>query len=125
MRCLQLYYGLLIFLQEQRIEKQIQRMQPELDLLIVLFLHWFFLLESMLGPKWCLTTKLQEYLQRLHAEPNQVFKEFYLIRPKENCMDMKENYKFANWAMNETDKMNLHKLADRSERFMYIFNAKE
>ena len=33
---------MLIFLQEQMIEKQIQRMQPELDLLIVLFLQRFF-----------------------------------------------------------------------------------
>ena len=49
-------------------------------------LGFMVFLEGMLGPKRCLTTKLQEYLQRLHAEPNQIFERFYLIRPKENCI---------------------------------------
>ena len=41
MICLQMDYGLLVVLQEQRIEKRSQRMQPEQDLLIVSFLHRF------------------------------------------------------------------------------------
>ena len=40
----------------------------------------------MLGPRRCRTTKLQEYFQRLHAEPNQIFEGFYLIRLNENCI---------------------------------------
>ena len=40
----------------------------------------------MLGIMRCLTSKLQEYLQKLHAEPNQIFEELYLIRPKEYCI---------------------------------------
>ena len=68
------------------LENQIQLMQPEIDLLIVLFLHRFHWLEGMIGPKRCLTTKLHEYHQRLHAEPNQIFEGLYLIRPKENCI---------------------------------------
>ena len=83
MRCLQLDYGLLIFLQEQRIEKQIRRMQPELDLLIVLFLHRFY---SYTGFKdkcelWSFEsmTKIDSLIKRDYVDGIEIFRSCYRI----------------------------------------------
>ena len=75
-RYLELDYDVIVFLHEQRTEKRRQRMQPEFDLLNVLFLHQFYSLGGKLGPKRYLTSKLGEYIQRLHAEPSRILFDF-------------------------------------------------
>ena len=62
---------MLIFLQEQSIEKGSQRKQNEPDLLIVFSQRAFCSLGGMLVSKVYLTSKLPEYLQRFHAESNE------------------------------------------------------
>ena len=52
--------------------KREQRKQPELDLLMILFLHRFCWLGGMFNPRKYLTSKLPKVIQKLQAEPTRI-----------------------------------------------------